>query len=342
MEKFTSSYRVRSASNIALIKYWGKFGEQLPCNPSLSVTLSNCFTEASFLVSRENPGALDFTLEGKKKEGFDSKAIKLHKRIAKDYPSLLEYSFKIDSRNTFPHGAGIASSASALSCLAKGFLHALAINDPKIVGSYSRIGSGSACRSVLDGLSLWGQTKFIKESSDEYAVPVKKVDPIFLGLLDSIVVVSDEEKEVSSSAGHALMETHPYAKRRFEVARENLEKLLISLEVGDWSSFIEVVEREALELHSMMMTGIPSYTLMKPATLDFIINFRKWRAKSHARAAFTLDAGPNIHVIHSPDDYELVDSFINEWMKKQGTGVSLIKDHAGMGSQILDWDGARE
>lgn len=339
MENFTRSYLVRSASNIALIKYWGKHSEQLPCNPSLSLTLTNCYTESSFTVAKDSRGALEFTLEGKQKEGFDSKALKLHQRIARDYPQLLDFSFNVDSRNTFPHGAGIASSASALSCLAQGFLEAIGVREQGLIGHYARLGSGSACRSVLDGLSLWGTTKLIEGSSDDYAVPVKDIDPTFLGLRDSILVVSSEEKEVSSSAGHALMETHPYAKRRFEVARENLEKLLISLKNGDWNSFIEVVEREALELHALMMTGIPSYTLMRPGSLDFIVKFRKWRLESEARAAFTLDAGPNIHVIHSPEDTHLVQAFIQDWMKSSGYAERVIEDVAGRGTRTLEGKG---
>ncbi len=335
MENFTRSYLVRSASNIALIKYWGKHSEQLPCNPSLSLTLTHCYTESSFRVTKDSQGTLEFTLEGKRKEGFDAKALKLHKRIATDYPELLKFSFRVDSHNTFPHGAGIASSASALSCLAQGFLEVIGVREPMIISRYARLGSGSACRSVLDGLSLWGATKLLDESSDDHAVAVKDVDPTFLGLRDSIIVVSSQEKEVSSSAGHALMETHPYAKRRFEVARENLEKLLISLKCGDWNSFIEVVEREALELHSLMMTGIPSYTLMKPGTLDFIIQFRKWRANSQARAAFTLDAGPNIHVIHSPQDAQLVQEFIQSWSESSGHAERVIADVAGHGTRTL-------
>ena len=36
-----------SPSNIALIKYWGKYGLQFPINPSISFTLSNCKTITS-------------------------------------------------------------------------------------------------------------------------------------------------------------------------------------------------------------------------------------------------------------------------------------------------------
>ena len=34
----------QSPSNIALVKYWGKYGEQMPLNPSISFTLKNSHT----------------------------------------------------------------------------------------------------------------------------------------------------------------------------------------------------------------------------------------------------------------------------------------------------------
>ena len=45
----------KAPSNIALVKYWGKYGVQLPKNPSISLTLSNCVTttEVSFSPNNE-------------------------------------------------------------------------------------------------------------------------------------------------------------------------------------------------------------------------------------------------------------------------------------------------
>ena len=37
--------RWQAPSNIALVKYWGKYGIQLPCNPSVSLTLQAARTE---------------------------------------------------------------------------------------------------------------------------------------------------------------------------------------------------------------------------------------------------------------------------------------------------------
>ena len=45
--------RWKSPSNIAIVKYWGKFGQQLPRNPSISFTLQNAFTDT--LLQYFNP-----------------------------------------------------------------------------------------------------------------------------------------------------------------------------------------------------------------------------------------------------------------------------------------------
>jgi mevalonate pyrophosphate decarboxylase len=45
----------QAPSNIALIKYWGKHGNQLPNNPSLSITLNKAFTTTKFqAVTKES------------------------------------------------------------------------------------------------------------------------------------------------------------------------------------------------------------------------------------------------------------------------------------------------
>ena len=327
-------YQVQAPSNIALIKYWGKKIGQLPCNPSLSMTLAQAYTQSDFEVTRTlQKGGFEFLLEGQKKAGFDSKAVKLWQLIGSNYPELLNYDIKVDTKNTFPHGAGIASSASGMAALALGLLALVGESDLKVISSFARLGSGSACRSLYPNFALWGKSEIFAESSDEYAYEYQDYHSDFNELRDAIVIVSAAEKSVSSSQGHDLMKTHPYGQRRFEVARQNLVTLADALKKGDWHSFIGVVEREAFELHSLMMTGTPSYTLMTPQTLDFIIRFRKWRDEKQVKAAFTLDAGPNIHVIHAASEAKRV----KEWLEAliaEGFNASTLFDHMGTGAYI--------
>ena len=109
-----------SPSNIALIKYWGKYGLQFPINPSISFTLSNCKTITSIEYCSRSKGQerFIFLYDGKTKKSFENKIEKFFSRISSFCPYLENLFLKINSKNTFPHSSGIASSASAFSSLA--------------------------------------------------------------------------------------------------------------------------------------------------------------------------------------------------------------------------------
>ena len=97
-----------------------------------------------------------------------------------------------------------------------------------------------------------------------------KMTDNFKNYQDTILLVDEGEKQVSSTVGHALMHNHPFAKQRFKQANSNISKISIALQNGDLSAFIANVESEALSLHAMMMTSNPYFILMKPNTLKII------------------------------------------------------------------------
>ena len=107
----------RSPSNIALVKYWGKYGRQLPSNPSISFTLKNAHTNMRMKYSSGN-GAVTLYFEGERNEQFEQRIKRYIKSINDIYPFLENVDLEIHSENSFPHSAGIASSASAMSALA--------------------------------------------------------------------------------------------------------------------------------------------------------------------------------------------------------------------------------
>lgn len=310
-------------SNIALIKYWGKHGLQLPQNPSLSLTLSSCHTRMRMrvLLNDELP-SLEVNYDGQPQPSFKPKIERFFSRIDTEFPFLKNGSVQIDSVNTFPHGAGIASSASAFAALAGCILKiqdALTSStrepgsDLREISRIARIGSGSACRSVYPVAALWGRTEGVPESHDEYAIPWKEeVHPIFHTYQDTILIVSASEKSVSSTAGHALMEELPYAGTRYSEASLNLARLLPCMKQGtDLDLFIEIVETEALQLHALMMSGHKPFILMEPNTLSIIREVWRFRKETGIPVCFTLDAGPNVHLLY-PAVYE---SRIHPWIR---------------------------
>ncbi len=311
-----------SPSNIALIKYWGKTEPQIPLNPSLSYTLTKSFTQTQLQFNqkeKEDTQKIEVFLDGVEQESFVPKIKQFIDRIKNYVPFLLEYNLTLQTKNSFPHSSGIASSASGMSALADCFVQieenfGVTYSEPeklRRISFLARLGSGSACRSVYPGLVEWGESNFINESSNLYAVPyTEPIDEVFTQFRDTILLIHEGEKSVSSTVGHNLMNNHPYAEQRFVEANRNLGKMKNILAEGNLQAFGELVEHEALSLHGMMMTSSPAFILMKPNTVEVLHRIWKYRQNTNAHLYFTLDAGANVHLLYPTFDKEKIEPFI--------------------------------
>ena len=331
----------QSPSNIALVKYWGKRGKQLPQNPSISFTLSECRSETFVTFEKADRFGFRFFFEGKENPAFGAKIEKFLLDNQMFFPFINQLHLMVESCNTFPHSSGIASSASSMSA----FVMCLLDIENQIVSQqfdfqkasyFSRLASGSAARSVYPKMALWGATPCFEGSSDEYAVPLENdIHPVFKTYRDSILIVSGETKSVSSRAGHGLMEGNPYAPARYARANENIENLLVALKSGDMDTFINITESEALQLHALMMCSNPSFILMKPNTLCIIEAVRNFRNETQIPLCFTLDAGPNVHLLHPESEAEKVENFIKSELITYCNQGRWIADHVGDGPKKL-------
>lgn len=325
-------------SNIALVKYWGKYGNQLPCNASLSMTLSKALTEVELELNTktQNEVEFDYYFEGVKNDAFKERILKYIEKQEEFQDLLKNHSLTIKSNNTFPHSAGIASSASAFAAISAALLKATGINPADFnqqASRLARLGSGSACRSFYGPYAMWGELEGHKEASNDYAIPITDIHENFQNMRDAILIVEDEPKKVSSSVGHGLMKDHPYAEMRFVDANKHCRQMLSTLESGDFDSFISITEREALSLHAMMMTSSKYYMLMKPGTVQIIEHIFQFREDTGLPICFTLDAGPNIHLLYPESIQEKVHTFIEETLKDDVK--SVIYDQIGMGGVII-------
>lgn len=339
----------RSPSNIALIKYWGKHGEQLPRNPSLSLTLTASCTDMSLqYVIKEEPDNqidLEFYFHGEENEAFRAKIAAFLERLSPQFPFLRQLQLTIQTGNSFPHSAGIASSASSMSALAlclcslEDALFAT-LQDPEAfdrkASFIARLGSGSACRSIYPYAAVWGATPAVAGSSDDYAVPAEELlHPVFKDFHDDILIVSKDEKSVSSRAGHALMEGNPYAEPRYAQARARLSTLVDALRAGDLETFGKITEDEALSLHALMLCSNPSFMLLQPGTVALIEKIRAYRAETKHPVYFTLDAGPNIHLLYPGSIISDVRGWIEEDLKQHCVDEWFIQDWVGEGPEEI-------
>lgn len=334
-------------SNIALVKYWGKKENQIPANPSLSFTLSNCKTITTLTFEKKTGQGISFDLlfEGKPKEEFKPKIQKFFERILPYCAYIEDYHFTIDTTNTFPHSSGIASSASGMAAMAMNIMALEQVLHPAMEKAYfhkkasflARLGSGSACRSIIGSIVVWGEQQDMEGSSDLYGIEAPfAVHENFNNYQDVILLVDKGEKVVSSTVGHDLMHNHPFATERFEQAHQNLSVLKQILQTGDLEQFISLVEREALTLHAMMMTSMPYFILMKPNTLQIIERIWAFRAETAIPVCFTLDAGANVHVLFPEAVKEEVLEFIRTDLSTFCQNKHFIEDKMGNGALLIE------
>lgn len=340
------SFTFSAPSNIALVKYWGKKDNQIPANPSLSFTLSNCKTITTLRFEEKETKGISFDLlfEGQPKESFRPKIQKYFERILQYCPYIEDYHFTIDTQNTFPHSSGIASSASGMAAISANII---ALEKELISGKtedfflqkasfLARLGSGSACRSIKGELVVWGETPSIAGSSNAFGISFDyEIHANFKNFQDSILLVDKGEKQVSSTVGHELMFGHPFAEERFKQAHENISKLKDVFKSGNLDEFIKLVESEALTLHAMMMTSMPYFILMKPNTLEIINAIWKFRTETQIPVSFTLDAGANVHVLYPEKVKVEVQNFIETSLSKYCQNGQFIHDSVGNGAENL-------
>lgn len=349
---YTERGKIRwsSPSNLAIVKYWGKHGQQLPRNPSISLTLDAACTDTTLSFEPQSePGKgieLSFLFGGTPREDFAKKVVAFLESLLPVFPFLEQLSLRIDTDNSFPHSAGIASSASAMSALAL----CLCTLEDELFGSLgddeafqqkasflARLGSGSACRSIYAHAATWGGTPEVEGSSDLFATPFgHEMHPVFQTFHDDILFISKTEKSVSSRAGHGLMDGNIYADSRYEQARRRLHHLLEAMKQGDVETFGAIAEAEALTLHALMMTSTPPYLLLEANTLAAIKAVQAFRQETGHALYFSLDAGPNLHLLYPSEVAYAVQPFIQEELLAFCADGQYLPDAVGEGPVQLE------
>ena len=204
----------------------------------------------------------------------------------------LSWSAEITSENNFPTGAGIASSASAFAALSLAASRAAGLQlSERELSRLARRGSGSACRSVPAGFVEWKAG-----SDDESSFAFSIAPPEHWDLIDCIALVSATHKPVTSSEGHKLADTSTLQAARLADTPARLDRCRAALLEKDFDALAEVVEMDCNLMHAVMMTSSPALFYWQPVTLAIIHAVRGWR-NSGIPVCYTIDAGPNVHVL---------------------------------------------
>lgn len=291
---------VEAPSNIALIKYWGAkdLDRAVPYAPSLSMTLRSCRTRTTVEFSEGDDSADEVFVADENgslqpaEDAFRAPVVQHLDRL-RDWAGR-SGACRVATRNSFPSGVGIASSASGFAALTLATVRALG-REPD-VGERSilaqRSGSGSAARSVQGGYVEWPRGE---EGTADQLFTADHWD-----LRNVIAVVETEPKAVSSREGHRRAPTSPFYETRLDHLDRRLETVRSALRDRDMAQLGEAVEAEGVELHIIAMSSRPPIYYWRPATLAVLETVRDLRGAGVAAYA-TMDAGANVHVICSPE-----------------------------------------
>lgn len=303
-------------ANIALIKYWGRKDAKLrlPYAPSISMNLSACTTTTTVELSDAYvKDTVEF--DGGFTEAEVKRVIRQLDLIRKKAGSSLKA--HVTTKNSFPKSAGIASSASGFAALtlAAAKVFGLKLSQRELT-KMARLGSGSACRSIPDGFVKW---------KDTYAYSLYPHG--YWDLRDILVIVRHAVKDVSSSAGHDTVQTSPYFAQRLLQLPARITRVERALKEKNFRMLGEAAEEDCLDMHHVMQTQRPALMYWNDATKVIMNSIVGWRA-SGIPVYFTIDAGPNVHILCEANREK-------EILKLLGNSYQVIVNKPAEGAHIL-------
>lgn len=313
--------------NIAFIKYWGKADERLnlPANASLSMNLA-ALTTVTTVEFRSGLAADALTLDRQPAAGEALARVVAHLDRVRALSGIGDRA-RVASANDFPAGTGLASSASAFAALSLAATRAAGLDlDEGALSRLARLGSGSACRSVPAGFSLWNG------NNDETSFARQVAPPEHWDLHDVVAIVSYEHKAVGSYDGHALAPTSPLHEARVAAVPGLLAAVQSGIRQRDLAVMGPAIEADALAMHGVMMTSTPSLLYWAPATVAVLKAVRTWRDEGLC-VYFTLDAGPNVHCFCPPGDVAEVETRL----RNLGGVLDVLTSGPGGGARQVEY-----
>lgn len=297
--------RARAGANFALIKYWGKADARLnvPAVGSISITLDRLFTETTVQLGPDLEND-ELTLDGKKRDE-DLAKISACLDLLRSKAGVATRA-RVASRNNFPTGAGLASSASGFAALVRAgeaaFGLALAPRERSIV---ARQGSGSAARSIFGGfVEMHAGTA--RDGSDSFAEPL--LAPTEWPLEVIVAVTAKAEKEIGSRSGMTRSATSsPYYAAWVAEQPPDLAAAKAAIRARDFAVLADLAEHNCLKMHAAALAAQPPLVYWNGATVECLHAVRRLRAGG-VPVFFTIDAGPQLKAVCAPGAHGAVEA----------------------------------
>jgi diphosphomevalonate decarboxylase len=300
----------------------------IPYADSLSMTL-DVFPTTTTVRLTPAERADSVSLGGRLAEGGTNKRVAAFLDLLRELAGRSEAAV-VDTHNSVPTGAGLASSASGFAALAVAGATAYGLDlDPAALSRLARRGSVSASRSIFAGFVICHAGRGVGAEADigSFAEPVivPDFDPAMV-----IVVLNAGPKTVSSRAAmRRTTETSPLYRAWATSSKIDLAEMRTALHRGDLDMVGEIAERNALGMHATMLAARPAVRYLSPATvavLDGVLRLRAIGVSAYA----TMDAGPNVKVLCNRTDAARV----AEAMRDAAPGCSVLTAHRGPGARL--------
>lgn len=302
------SWLAKAPANIALIKYMGKKNAllNLPDNPSLSWTLNHLLTTVTLEQHSDSHDRWEPL------QTIDTAPLHLsllaQQRFLTHLQQIKSYfnyqgTFIVRSANNFPQGSGLASSASSFAALTRCAVNAICELKQIPIPSHlsqaqlSRLGSGSSCRSFFSPWALWDGEQ------------VEAIDLPYQDLHHQVVMISHEEKKISSSEAHQRIKTSPYYANRSQKATAHLSLLLTALRHQDWPAMHQICWQEFQDMHQLFSSCAKPFSYMTTDTHALLQLLQEMWQTNGDGPLVTMDAGPNIHLLYRANQADMAKQF---------------------------------
>ncbi|MEM3972273.1 MAG: diphosphomevalonate decarboxylase [Saccharolobus sp.] len=317
---------VSAPSNIALIKYWGKRGDErlnLPLNSSLSITLDDQLSVITKISLSDKDLIIvnGKILSEEESKEYAGRVIEKFREISNK-----DFHVRIESYAKFPVNAGLASSAAGIAALTFGLNELLGLDlSLKELSKIARIGSGSACRSMFGGFVMW-ERGVRDDGEDSYCYQLFPSDH-WRELVDIIVILSEEEKKISSRKGMIrTTQTSELVECRLKFIEKTMKELIDAIKNKDEKKFYYYVMRHSNNMHAVILDSWPSFFYLNDTSLKIM----EW-IQDFGKAAYTFDAGPNPHILTTENNVSEILNFLNTLNVKR-----VIISRVGEGPKLND------
>ncbi len=294
----------RAHSNIALGKYWGKRDQRynLPAVGSISITLEALYTETEVRFG-DDLRADRITLNDReltnRQEDREFRRVTAFLDLVRTRAAIKTHA-EVQSRNNFPTGAGLASSASGFAALALAATKAAGLNlKARELSVLARQGSGSAARSIFGGFVEMHRGR-ADDGNDAYAEPLASAQEWPLAVL--VAVTDSRRKPIdSTTAMQRTAASSPYYHAWVESSVADLDLLREAVRKHDFIALGETAEHSCLKMHGLMLSAQPAIPYWNATTIAVMHTIRSLRDGGGLPVFFTIDAGPQVKAVCEPE-----------------------------------------